>query len=124
MSAESITLTPNHYDKLGVIHCGVLRDFTVVCAGDLRTLADGEEHTFVRARRGDGEAQRRRSGVHQALNRSGAARPRISRSRISPPPIRCPRPGLSLGTGQVAGIQLKVLIFHRYRQCSTRNPST
>ncbi len=48
MSGESITLTPNHYDKLGVIHCGVLRDYTVVCAGDLHPLADGEEYCFER----------------------------------------------------------------------------
>ena len=48
MSAESITLTPHHYDKLGIIHCGVLEDETAVCAGELHKLGDGESYTFAR----------------------------------------------------------------------------
>ncbi len=48
--SESITLTPNTYDTLGIVHCGVLRDLTASCAGDLHKLEDGEEYTFKRAR--------------------------------------------------------------------------
>jgi len=48
--AESITLTPNTYGKLGIIHCGVLHDLTASCAGDLHKLDDGEKYTFERAR--------------------------------------------------------------------------
>ncbi len=48
MSAESITLAPHSYDKLGILHCGVLEDYTAVCAGDIYKLGDGEEHTFER----------------------------------------------------------------------------
>ena len=48
MSAESITLKPHSYDKLGILHCGVLEDYTAVCAGDLHKLADGESFTFER----------------------------------------------------------------------------
>ncbi len=48
MSEQSISLTPGSYDKLGVIHCGVISDFTVACAGDLHQLQDGEEYTFKR----------------------------------------------------------------------------
>ncbi len=48
MSAESITLTPHSYDKLGILHCGVLKDKTAVCAGDLHKLEDGESYTFPR----------------------------------------------------------------------------
>ncbi len=58
MTAESLTLKPHSYDKLGAIHCGVLEDYTAVCAGDLHKLDDGESWTFERARvtvRRDGE---------------------------------------------------------------------
>ncbi len=47
---DSITLKANSYDKLGSVHCGVLRDLTASCAGDLHKLEDGEEYTFERAR--------------------------------------------------------------------------
>jgi len=48
MSAESITLKPHSYDKLGILHCGVLEDYTAVCAGDLHKLEDGESFVFER----------------------------------------------------------------------------
>lgn len=43
-----LELKPPHYDKLGVVHCGVVRDGTVTCGGDLVRLEDGAEHTFER----------------------------------------------------------------------------
>ncbi len=46
--AESITLTPPHYDKLGNVLCGTLNDGTVTCAGDVAHLDDGQEHVFER----------------------------------------------------------------------------
>ncbi|HEB67262.1 MAG TPA: hypothetical protein ENI93_04880 [Gammaproteobacteria bacterium] len=49
MSAESLTLKPHSYDKLGILHCGVLEDYTAVCAGELHKLEDGESFTFERA---------------------------------------------------------------------------
>ena len=49
MSAESLTLKPHSYDKLGILHCGVLEDYTAVCAGELHKLDDGESFTFERA---------------------------------------------------------------------------
>lgn len=49
MSGETISLKPGTYDNLGVVHCGVTRDLTATCAGDLHKLEDGEEYTFSRA---------------------------------------------------------------------------
>lgn len=46
--SDSITLKEGQYDKLGIIHCGVILGFKVNCAGELKTLEDGEEHTFDR----------------------------------------------------------------------------
>ncbi len=46
--ADSITLGPLQYDKLGVLHVGVGRDGFVAVAGDVHTLADGERHRFER----------------------------------------------------------------------------
>ena len=47
-SAESITLTPTHHDKLGILHCGVTREGFIVVAGDPRDIADGESIFFER----------------------------------------------------------------------------
>ena len=46
--SETLTLTPPHYDKIGVVHCGVIREGTVSCGGDIAQLEDGAEHTFER----------------------------------------------------------------------------
>ncbi len=48
MAEASITLTPHHYDKIGVVHCGVAHEGRVSVAGDVANLADGEEHFFPR----------------------------------------------------------------------------
>lgn len=48
--SDVLTLNPPKYDKLGVVHCGVIRAGTVTCGGDLVDLNDGEEHTFERNR--------------------------------------------------------------------------
>lgn len=46
--SEALTLNPPHYDKLDVVHCGVIRQGTVTCGGDIAQLDDGAEHTFER----------------------------------------------------------------------------
>lgn len=46
--AEPLTLNPPHYDKIGVVHCGVIREGAVTCGGDIALLEDGAEHTFAR----------------------------------------------------------------------------
>jgi hypothetical protein len=59
MSEETITLTPHHYGKLGLIHCGVTYEGFIAVAGDTRDIADGQEILFERtgvlARRKGGE---------------------------------------------------------------------
>ena len=52
MSAEANTLTllPRQYDKLGILRCGVSREGCVVIAGDPCEIADGEEITFDRVK--------------------------------------------------------------------------
>ena len=46
--SDTLTLKPPHYDKLGIVHCGVIREGTVTCGGDITMLEDGEAHTFER----------------------------------------------------------------------------
>ncbi len=48
MSGESVTLTPKHYDKLGVLHVGVTHEGFVTVAGDVADIEDGQEITFDR----------------------------------------------------------------------------
>jgi len=48
--SENLTLNPPRYEKLGVVHCGVIREGTVTCGGDIANLDDGAEHTFDRLR--------------------------------------------------------------------------
>ncbi|MEN8108229.1 MAG: hypothetical protein ABFS22_09505 [Pseudomonadota bacterium] len=47
-SNESITLTPTHHDKLGLLHCGVTREGFVAVAGDTADITDGEAVEFER----------------------------------------------------------------------------
>jgi hypothetical protein len=53
------TLDPPHCDKRGVLHCGVIREETVTCGGDIARLDDGAEQTFgrvgIRAKRSGGD---------------------------------------------------------------------
>ena len=46
--ANTLTLKPRKYDKLGVVHCGVTREGFIAVGGDPRDIADGEEITFER----------------------------------------------------------------------------
>ena len=46
--SDVLTLNPPHYDKLGAVHCGVIRQGTVTCGGDIAQLDDGAEHLFAR----------------------------------------------------------------------------
>ena len=59
MSEQTITLTPHHYAKLGVVHCGVTHEGLIAVGGDPREIADGEEifceRTRIKAKRRDGE---------------------------------------------------------------------
>ncbi len=64
--SESITVQEGYYDKIGIIHCGVIRGFKVNCAGELKVLDDGEEHLFERvgvtAKRQGGEVTFTKNG--------------------------------------------------------------
>jgi hypothetical protein len=66
MAETSITLTPHHYDKIGVVHCGVAHEGRVAVAGDVAHLADGEEHYFPRA-----DITVRRQGSEYIFTRGG-----------------------------------------------------
>lgn len=59
MSGETVTLTPRHHDKLGVLHVGVTREGFVSVAGEVADIDDGQEVTFersgVKVRRNGGE---------------------------------------------------------------------
>ena len=46
MSENSLTLTPKTYDKLGIVHCGVIREGFISCGGWPRKIEDGEELFF------------------------------------------------------------------------------
>ncbi len=46
--AETLTLTPHHNGKLGVVHIAVTEDHTLYVAGERARLADGEEITLKR----------------------------------------------------------------------------
>ena len=52
---NTLTLTPLHHDKIGIVHCGVTREGFIAVAGDPRDIADGEEIFFekvnIRAKR-------------------------------------------------------------------------
>ena len=48
--SDTLTLNPTQYDKIGVVHCGVVRTGTVTCGGDIVPLEDGAEHVFERNR--------------------------------------------------------------------------
>jgi len=45
---DTLTLTPHHNDKLGILHCSVNYDGFIVVAGDVSDIADGEEVEFKR----------------------------------------------------------------------------
>lgn len=61
--SEALTLNPPRYDKLGAVHCGVIREGTVGCGGDIVSLGDGSEHVFARG------SWVRRSGGDYAFER-------------------------------------------------------
>ncbi len=45
--AESIEVKEGYYDKLGNIHCGVVKGFKINCGPEqLKELEDGSSHTF------------------------------------------------------------------------------
>jgi len=41
--ADSLALSARHYDKLGALHCGVIREGRITVAGEIADIADGEE---------------------------------------------------------------------------------
>ena len=45
--AESVEVKEGYYDKLGSIHCGVVKGFKINCGPEqLKVLDDGSEHVF------------------------------------------------------------------------------
>jgi len=48
--SETLTLEPRKYDKLGVLHCGVVREGRVTVAGEIADIADGQELEMPRGR--------------------------------------------------------------------------
>ena len=58
-AAEQVEVKEGYYEKLGVIHCGVIRGYKISCGPQhLKVLNDGDSHTFdmtgIHAKR-DGE---------------------------------------------------------------------
>lgn len=57
--AEIVEVKEGYYEKLGAIHCGVIRGYKINCGPQqLKTLKDGESHTFdmtgvIATRQGD-----------------------------------------------------------------------
>lgn len=46
-TAEKVEVKEGYYEKLGVIHCGVIRGYKISCGPQhLKVLNDGESHTF------------------------------------------------------------------------------
>ena len=43
---NTITLTPAHNGKVGILHCDVTRDGFIAVVGEQRDIADGESITF------------------------------------------------------------------------------
>ena len=68
MTAEndSITLTPAHHEKLGLLHCGVTREGFIAVAGETADIADGEEIEFERS-----HITARRNGSEYVFTRHG-----------------------------------------------------
>jgi hypothetical protein len=62
----TLSLTPHHHDKLGIVHCGVTREGFIVVGGDPRDIADGQEIIFERAR-----IKARRDGNKYTFTRVG-----------------------------------------------------
>ena len=48
-NAQTITLAPRAYGKLGVLHCGVTREGLVTVAGDVQDIDDGKEVLFAKS---------------------------------------------------------------------------
>ena len=45
--SESLEVKEGYYDKLGNIHCGVIKGFKISCGPQqLKVLNDGDKHTF------------------------------------------------------------------------------
>jgi len=58
MSENAVTIGPKTYDKIGVVHVGVVRDGLITCAGDVANIEDGQEMNMERggvrvSRKGD-----------------------------------------------------------------------
>lgn len=47
-NAQTITLAPRAYGKLGVLHCGVTREGLVTVAGDVQHVEDGKKVMFTK----------------------------------------------------------------------------
>ena len=46
-AAEKVEVKEGYYEKLGSIHCGVIRGYKISCGPEhLKVLNDGESHTF------------------------------------------------------------------------------
>ena len=46
-AAEKVEVKEGYYEKLGVIHCGVIKGYKISCGPEhLKILNDGDSHTF------------------------------------------------------------------------------
>lgn len=46
-AAENVEVKEGYYEKLGVIHCGVIKGFKISCGPQhLKVLEDGDSHIF------------------------------------------------------------------------------
>ncbi|WP_299879679.1 hypothetical protein [uncultured Cocleimonas sp.] len=58
--SENVEVREGYYEKLGNIHCGVIKGFKITCGPEqLAVLDDGNEHTFemtgITAKRNENE---------------------------------------------------------------------
>ena len=46
-AAETVEVKEGYYEKLGVIHCGVIKGYKISCGPQhLKVLNDGDSHSF------------------------------------------------------------------------------
>lgn len=64
--ADNLALSPRHYDKLGVVHCGVVREGRVTVAGEVADIGDGDELLMRR-----GNIKVRRNGDEYTFEKAG-----------------------------------------------------
>lgn len=61
-----MTLGPRSYDKMGIVHCGVIREGRITVAGEIADIDDGEEKALY-----GGKIKVQRTGEEYTFTRAG-----------------------------------------------------